>query len=163
MKIAPKTLLACATACALVAAGCGGSDDDEAQPAKPAATQTTQTAPTTAPPAKERTPTAVAPKKERLEKAGYDVIVSGTGGVDPPPEGALEFPLKGGGQITVFVYAKPADARAQAAEFEKLAKQYPDRAKVAVVGATAYVGTAEAPEKLDIPAFNRAVARAEKK
>ncbi|MEA2443290.1 MAG: hypothetical protein QOJ12_582 [Thermoleophilales bacterium] len=159
MRIASTTLVCCA----LVAGGCGGSD--EPKPPQPAASTrtTTATPQPPAPPAKPKTSRTVAPKQKRLEKAGYDVIVTRTAGVEPPPEGALEFPLKGGGQITVFVYAKPADAQTKGAEFEKLAKQYPDRAKVTVVGATAYVGTAEVPEKLDRAAFDKAVARAESK
>jgi hypothetical protein len=164
VRIPPKTLVCCAAAWAAVAAGCGGSDDD-AQPPQPAAstqTQTTATAPAP-PPSKRKLTPAVAPAKKRLEKAGYDVIVSGVQGVDPPPQGALELPLDKGGQVTVYAYASAADAKEKAAEFEPLARKYPAFYAVAVEGSTTYVGSADEPERLDRKGFDRAVARAENK
>jgi hypothetical protein len=158
-----KATLSALVACALVAAGCGG--DDEPANDKPAASaQTTQAQAqtTTAPATREAAPAAV-PKQKRLEKSGYDVIVSGVEGVEPPPDGALEFDLSGGGRMTVFVYSAPADAETKAAELEKLASKYPEQAKVVVRGATTYFGTIEEPQKLDVAAFDEAVARAEGK
>jgi hypothetical protein len=163
VRIAPNTLLCCAAACAVVAAGCGGSDDDAQPPQAAASTQTQATATTPTPPPTRKTSPAVAPKKKRLEKAGYDVIVSGVQGVDPPPQGALELPLDKGGQITVYAYASAADAKEKAAEFEPLARKYPAFYAVEVEGSTTYVGSADEPERLDRKGFDEAVARAENK
>jgi hypothetical protein len=89
------------------------------------------------------------------------VIASGTAGVKPQPEAGLEFDLEGGGRVSVFVYASPADARTKGAEFEKYVRRYPEYWRVAVRGATTYVGIAEQPEKLDRKAFDKAVDAAE--
>jgi hypothetical protein len=104
-----------------------------------------------------------ADKRRRLERAGYDdVIASGTAQVNPPPKAALEFPLEGGGGVTVFVYDSADDARALAAEWEQRARRYPDYFRVVVRGTTTYLGVAEQPEKLDAGEFDAAVDAAER-
>lgn len=160
----PATAL---VAAALLVAGCGDSEDGttDTQATAPQAPPPT----TTQPPARttpEREQQAAAPepakKKRRLEQAGYDeVIASGTAGVEPAPEAGLEFDLDGGGRVSVFVYASPADARTKGEEFDKYVRRYPEYFRVAVRGATTYVGMAEQPEKLDRAEFDEAVAAAE--
>jgi hypothetical protein len=143
----------------------GDSPSAQTAPANPSPPPET-TAPAPPPPAGgasgRKAPASVAPKRQRLERAGYRVIVSGVEGVEPRPAGALEFPLKGGGQVTVFAYTSPTDAKAKAAEFQRLARRYPDFYGVVVKGTTTYVGSAEEPDRLDRAGFAKAVAAAER-
>jgi hypothetical protein len=157
-----------AVAATLLAAGCGDSDDGggggatQATPPTPPATTTSTPTPTTPERERRAADPDTAAKKKRLERAGFeDVEASGVEGVEPQPEAGLEFPLDGGGQVSIFVYASAADARAKADEFEKLARRYPAYFRVAVRGSTTYVGAAEQPEKLDRAAFDKAVEAAE--
>lgn len=150
----------------ILLAGCGGSDDGDAGERAPRVEQRTleQTAQAPAPPREPVQPAAPepepegadaprpdeagdasvsAPRRDRLEHAGYDVIQSRVGGLDPAPRAALELPLKGGAQLTVFVYGSPRDARAKAREFRPLARQAPTHVALAVEGATVYFALAE--------------------
>ena len=160
-----RAAFGCSLAAAVLAAGCGGDDEDARtqatapQASPPAATQPQRTTP-------EREQQAAEPdtadKRRQLERAGYDdVIASGTAGVEPPAKAALEFPLEGGGGVTVFVYDSAEDARALAAQFESRARRYPDYFRVVVKGATTYLGVAEEPDKLDVDEFDAAVEAAE--
>jgi hypothetical protein len=156
--------LACSLAvAALIATGCGDSDDEpDTQPVAPQAPPASTTTSTTPEREQRAAEPETAAKRERLEQAGFDdVVASGVEGVEPQPRSALEFPLDGGGQVTVFVYASPDDARTKAAEFEKLARRYPDFFRAVVRGSTAYVGVAEEPDRLDRAAFDKAVDAAE--
>ena len=159
--------LACSLAAAAVfAIGCGDSDDEAPDPQAPASAppaQTTTGPPSTAAPAPAKPkPEKLAPAKRRLKDAGFDEIIdTGIEGVEPPPEAALEFPLDGGGQMTVFAYASPEQAKEKAAEFEPMARRYPDYFRVVVKGSTTYLGVAEQPDTLDGAAFDKAVDAAE--
>ena len=148
-----------AAACALLVAGCGGSGGEVSEPAPAPAPAPAASRPAPAPSAV--APSAVAPKQRRLKRAGYDATASGVEGVEPQPAAALEFALDRGGQVTVYAYRSPADARTKAREFRALARRYPAYYRVAVRGSTTYVGSADEPEKLDVKGFDDAVARAE--
>ena len=168
--IATPRALALALSLALLAGpGCGSSGDDDegggptqsrqrAAPVTPAGDRQQATPPQQR---GRRPPAAVAPARKRLEKAGFHVIVSSVDGVRPRPAGALELPLDRGGQVTIFAYSDPADAKAKAAEFATLARRYPAFYRVTVKGATAYVGSAEQPERLDRAGFEKVVREAD--
>jgi hypothetical protein len=79
----------------------------------------------------------------------------------PPALAALELPLQGGGQITVYAYRRAVDAAEKAAEFRPYARRYPDNFRVVVKGTTVYLGTADPPETVDEAAFGEAVLTAE--
>ena len=156
-------MTACLSALALTACG-----DDEAErnagPGTPAPAPAPATTPATTradPP--EPNAEAVAPQRRELEAAGFEVQQSSVDGVSPAPRAALEFPLESGGGVTVFAYGSPADAERKADEFRSLARRFPRNFRVAVEGATAYVGVAEQPERLDPAEFDRAVQAAERR
>ena len=160
-----RAAVVCTLAAAALVAGCGDDGEEaETQATAPQAPPPATTQPQRTTPERERQAAEpdTADKRRRLEQAGYDdVIASGTARVEPPPKAALEFPLEGGGGVTVFVYDSADDARAVAKQFESNARRYPDYFRVVVKGTTTYLGVAEQPEKLDVDEFDAAVAAAE--
>jgi hypothetical protein len=151
---------ATALAAVVLLAGCGGGEDDETAAPPEAATTTTRAAPPSAAGGPERD-RAIAPKQRRLEDAGFTPKATSAEG-DPALDSAVDVPLQGGAQLTVYAYASEKAARKKAAEFEELARQAPTHVGLKVVGSTVYFAIAEeAGTVLDRAQFDRAVAAAE--
>ena len=145
----------------LTAGLAGGCGDDETRAGAETSTATTPRTSTQADQQGQRQSPEAAKHKRRLERSGFDeVIESRTAGV-PGLQGAVEMPFEGGGGLTIYLYGSEEEAEAKAAEFRPMARKYPEYAQVVRHGPRVYLGIAESPDTLDVPAFERAVAVSE--
>ena len=154
MRAVPRRLLLIAL---LVTAGCGGGETPSAQTiTDPATAPREQPEATGNPQPPKTTPDEVAPQKRALEEDGYNVRDSAVAGI-PGAKGALELPLKNGGELTIIRFGTKTQAEKHAAQYRDIAKQFPDYFRMEIRGTTLYLGSADQPGKLARPDFAAAV------
>lgn len=129
-----------ATVSVLGLSACGGDDSDDSSESDESTTEASTPVTPTEPAGPDP---AVAEMQSNLENAGFKVSGAQKGSGQPHPLGALDVVLPSKANVTIYVYASPAEAQAGGKELVTLAEnpKFDPVTETTIEGANVYSGT----------------------